>query len=128
MRRLGTLLVSGGVGLLFGCGNPAAVDAGRSTQIAATDFEFAPATDTVAPNQNISFLFPATDTATHDVTWINPPPGYSAGDSSGGRRPGSLPYTIYIGTDTNKTYSYYCNRHGSPDGSGMAGTIYVTTH
>src|SRR5262249_44901553 len=120
MRRVGTLLVSGGVGLLFGCGNPTALDSGRSTQIAATDFQFAPPTDTVAPGQNIFFQFPSTDGSNHNVTWIAAPPGTAAGSSSGDKRPGDPSYVVYIGSDTGVTYRYYCTIHGSPDGSGMA--------
>ena len=128
MHRAGALIVA--LGILLGCGNPATIG-GRSTQIAATDFEFAPAMDTVAPNQSIMFLFPSTDTARHNVRWVTPPPTYAIGDSSGSRGPGGTPYSVYItlpaGRDT-ATYKYYCTFHGSPDGTGMAGQIFVTTH
>ncbi|HUL49521.1 MAG TPA: hypothetical protein VLT79_05840 [Gemmatimonadales bacterium] len=121
--RVGVFVV--GIGAVLACGNPAALNTGHSTQIVATDFEFAPDSDTVAALQNITFQFPSTDTATHNVTWINAPPGATA---SGDRRPGSTPYTVYVGQPG--TYVYYCRFHGNPGPNGtavgMAGVLVVT--
>src|SRR5581483_5284665 len=101
--RSAVLLLSA-VGFALACSTPDALSMGRTNQIAATDFQFAPPSDTVTANQQISFMFPSTDGAVHNVTWTNPPPGVSA-SGSGDRTPGSLPYVVLVSQPG--TYTYY---------------------
>lgn len=92
----------------------AAAPPAATVEVAAADFEFQPQSVTINAGDTITWTntgaAPHTATAS-DGSW-----------DSGNLDPGQ---TFSRTFDTPGTYNYYCRYHGTPEGTGMAGTIVV---
>jgi plastocyanin len=108
MRRIASVLIVAGIVLVGGAG------VALAAEVATEDFVFDPKTITVDPGEDI--LFDNTGNAPHTATADN------GSFDTGNLDPGQSE-TITINAEG--TYPYYCRYHGSPGGTGMAGTIVV---
>jgi plastocyanin len=109
MRRIASVVIVGGAVLLIAAGIASA-----ATTVDAEDFDFSPKTISIDPGGSITF--DNTGNTAHTATADN------GSFDTGNLDPGESK-TITI--KAPGTYPYYCKYHGSPGGSGMAGTITV---
>lgn len=109
MRRIASVLFVCGFVLLAGAGIAQA-----ATTVATEDFVFDPKSISIDPGEEITF--DNTGNVAHTATADNG--SFDTGNLDSGQ---SEAITI----KAEGTYPYYCKYHGSPGGTGMAGTIVV---
>ena len=86
--------------------------------ITITNNQFSPVPQTIQAGQTVTWVWQA-GTVGHNVTPVGVEPARS-GDPADGPRV----YSATFGTSGN--YTFYCQNHGTPGGTGMAGVVVVT--
>ena len=88
-----------------------------STTISVTDFAFGPASLSVAQGTEITFDH---SEGFHNLNWVDAPfPDHLPADSA--------PWSVTFVAETAGTFVFWCSIHGLADGTGMAGTLTVTS-